>query len=295
MPLLANLNDPVWTDTFYRKIAEQQNPETGGFPRSKLNISRTFAYTALHRATGDASTRGEDRRRDAGAPAARRILAGRTGFLDDGRRVHSGASASGSRIPGSAASAGSLWLALMRPTTRKPDGASPDHPRRAGHRSHLRPAAGSLSRPVSQPASVPLRLGQAVDVPLRRDPSREEKTVSPSALMIFTAKSPGRPARDPGVWASACGSVHVDVELLVKLVNQRRRVERAFAGTGSRLSEGLSHERITCQLWGPFESAADLKNSTTSGYFLPASSRTTEAVLETTLSPGGWPRASITR
>jgi hypothetical protein len=51
VPLLANLNDPEWADTLYGKIAEQQNPQTGGFPRSKLNISRTFAYTALHRAT----------------------------------------------------------------------------------------------------------------------------------------------------------------------------------------------------------------------------------------------------
>ena len=52
VPLLANLNDPEWTEVFYRKIAEQQSPENGGFPRSKLNISRTFAYTALHCATG---------------------------------------------------------------------------------------------------------------------------------------------------------------------------------------------------------------------------------------------------
>lgn len=50
VPLLTNLNDPAWTETFYRKIAEQQNPDNGGFPRSKLNVSRTFAYTVLHRA-----------------------------------------------------------------------------------------------------------------------------------------------------------------------------------------------------------------------------------------------------
>lgn len=51
-PLLVGLNDPEWTDTFYRKIGEQQAPETGAWQRSRVNISRTFAYTALHRAAG---------------------------------------------------------------------------------------------------------------------------------------------------------------------------------------------------------------------------------------------------
>ena len=51
-PLLASLDDPEWTEMFYRKIAEQQDAETGSWPRGKVNISRTFAYTCLHRATG---------------------------------------------------------------------------------------------------------------------------------------------------------------------------------------------------------------------------------------------------
>ena len=52
VPLLANLDDPAWADTFYRKIAEQQDADTGCFPRGKMNISRTFAYASLHLATG---------------------------------------------------------------------------------------------------------------------------------------------------------------------------------------------------------------------------------------------------
>jgi hypothetical protein len=59
VPLLANLNDRRWTDTFFEKIAQQQNPENGAFPRSNVNISRTFAYTALHRATGRMPPRAE--------------------------------------------------------------------------------------------------------------------------------------------------------------------------------------------------------------------------------------------
>ncbi|MEW6358517.1 MAG: hypothetical protein AB1696_19440 [Planctomycetota bacterium] len=51
-PFLAGLNDPDWTEMFYRKIAEQQDPTTGAWPRGKVNISRTFAYTCLHRAAG---------------------------------------------------------------------------------------------------------------------------------------------------------------------------------------------------------------------------------------------------
>ncbi|MGM0491522.1 MAG: hypothetical protein ACQER1_01145 [Armatimonadota bacterium] len=51
-PLLANIDDPAWAETFFRKIGEQQDPATGAWPRSRVSISRTFAYTALHRATG---------------------------------------------------------------------------------------------------------------------------------------------------------------------------------------------------------------------------------------------------
>jgi hypothetical protein len=52
VPILASRNDPEWAEVLYRKIAEQQNPKNGAWPRTKVNISRTFAYSALHRATG---------------------------------------------------------------------------------------------------------------------------------------------------------------------------------------------------------------------------------------------------
>jgi len=58
-PLLASLDDPAWTDTFFRKIGEQQDPATGVWSRSRKNISRTFAYTALHRAAGRMPARPE--------------------------------------------------------------------------------------------------------------------------------------------------------------------------------------------------------------------------------------------
>lgn len=51
-PLLASLDSADWSRVFFEKIAEQQNPETGAWPRPQVNISRTFAYTALHRAVG---------------------------------------------------------------------------------------------------------------------------------------------------------------------------------------------------------------------------------------------------
>ncbi|MGI5819605.1 MAG: hypothetical protein ACOX9R_16090 [Armatimonadota bacterium] len=51
-PLLASLDDPAWAETYFRKIGEQQDPTTGTWSRSRTNISRTFAYTALHRAAG---------------------------------------------------------------------------------------------------------------------------------------------------------------------------------------------------------------------------------------------------
>jgi len=51
-PLLAGLDDPKWAKAFYEKLVEQQNPETGCWPRPKVGISRTFAYTCLHRAAG---------------------------------------------------------------------------------------------------------------------------------------------------------------------------------------------------------------------------------------------------
>lgn len=52
VPLLANQNNADWTAALYEKIREQQNPATGGWPKKQTNISRTFAYSALHQATG---------------------------------------------------------------------------------------------------------------------------------------------------------------------------------------------------------------------------------------------------
>ena len=52
VPLLASLDDPEWTDVFYAKITEQQETDTGGWPRGETNISRTYAYTVIHLATG---------------------------------------------------------------------------------------------------------------------------------------------------------------------------------------------------------------------------------------------------
>jgi len=52
VPLLASLNDPEWTEVFYSKLAQQQDEVSGTWPRSQINISRTFAYTVLHIAAG---------------------------------------------------------------------------------------------------------------------------------------------------------------------------------------------------------------------------------------------------
>ena len=51
VPLLASLDDPAWACAFYGKIAEQQDETTATWPRTETSISRTFAYTAIHRAT----------------------------------------------------------------------------------------------------------------------------------------------------------------------------------------------------------------------------------------------------
>jgi hypothetical protein len=49
LPILVSLADEEWTETFYRKLAEQQDPASGCWPRGpSVNISRTFAYTAMH-------------------------------------------------------------------------------------------------------------------------------------------------------------------------------------------------------------------------------------------------------
>lgn len=52
IPLLANRNDADWTEAFYRQLARQQNPDNGCWPKGRPNVSRTFAYTVLHRGVG---------------------------------------------------------------------------------------------------------------------------------------------------------------------------------------------------------------------------------------------------
>ena len=51
-PLLASLDDPQWAEVFYDAVVAQQNPQTGAWPRPRVNISRTYAYTVIHRAVG---------------------------------------------------------------------------------------------------------------------------------------------------------------------------------------------------------------------------------------------------
>lgn len=52
VPILASRDDPEWAEMYFRKIHEQQDPDTGTWPYGRTNISRTFAYTALHLAVG---------------------------------------------------------------------------------------------------------------------------------------------------------------------------------------------------------------------------------------------------
>ena len=52
-PLLVSLGDEQWTETFYRKLADQQDRQTGTWPAGRpINISRTYAYTVLYHAAG---------------------------------------------------------------------------------------------------------------------------------------------------------------------------------------------------------------------------------------------------
>ncbi len=52
IPILANTADAEWVELFYHDLARQQDPETGTWPRdATMNISRTFAYSAVFRAT----------------------------------------------------------------------------------------------------------------------------------------------------------------------------------------------------------------------------------------------------
>ena len=58
VPLLINLSDSALENAFYIKLCEQQHVATGTWPKpinsakNNPNISRTFAYTLLHRAIG---------------------------------------------------------------------------------------------------------------------------------------------------------------------------------------------------------------------------------------------------
>jgi hypothetical protein len=52
IPGVVSVGDEELTDNLFRNIAKQQSPETGTWPRAKTNISRTFAYTALHMSAG---------------------------------------------------------------------------------------------------------------------------------------------------------------------------------------------------------------------------------------------------
>lgn len=53
VPVLAGMNNPEWTDVFYQNIGSQQDDASGCWPQGgAINISRTFAYTALHMAGG---------------------------------------------------------------------------------------------------------------------------------------------------------------------------------------------------------------------------------------------------
>jgi hypothetical protein len=52
IPMIASVADEQLTEALFRNLAEQQNPQAGTWPRAKTSISRTFAYTALHMATG---------------------------------------------------------------------------------------------------------------------------------------------------------------------------------------------------------------------------------------------------
>ena len=52
VPILASLNDAEWAALYFQKIHEQQDQTTGTWPVGRMNISRTYAYTVLHLATG---------------------------------------------------------------------------------------------------------------------------------------------------------------------------------------------------------------------------------------------------
>lgn len=52
VPVAVSIENDELVEVLFRNLARQQSTETGTWPRSHTNISRTFAYTALHLATG---------------------------------------------------------------------------------------------------------------------------------------------------------------------------------------------------------------------------------------------------
>ncbi|NLC68122.1 MAG: hypothetical protein GX754_04910 [Clostridiaceae bacterium] len=61
VPILASIDSSEWVKNYFEGIEEQQDLETFTWPRGtgKANISRTFAYTALHMAAGKLPRRPE--------------------------------------------------------------------------------------------------------------------------------------------------------------------------------------------------------------------------------------------
>ena len=63
IPVMVSKNDPAWTETFYRNLASQQDSLTATWcdnPEHRTNVSRTFAYCAMHMAAGRIPPRAEE-------------------------------------------------------------------------------------------------------------------------------------------------------------------------------------------------------------------------------------------
>jgi hypothetical protein len=52
VPILASRDDPALVQALLNELAAQQHPQRGTWPIAALNLSRTFAYTALYCALG---------------------------------------------------------------------------------------------------------------------------------------------------------------------------------------------------------------------------------------------------
>lgn len=63
IPTMVSQNNPEWVETFYRNLADQQDPLTATWCDNtdhKTNVSRTFAYCAMHMAAGRIPPRAEE-------------------------------------------------------------------------------------------------------------------------------------------------------------------------------------------------------------------------------------------